>query len=98
MYAIAFDIFGPVAQVCVPKGQYVTGSFYCAQVLTEVNKHYKESRPRTGHRGIKLLHDNASSHKTKQVTAYLEEIGMKALNHLPYSPEISPSDFWLFQS
>ena len=83
MYAIAFDAFGPVAQVCVPKGQYVTGSFYCTQVLTEVNKHYKESRPRTGPRGIKLLHDNASSHKTKQVTAYLEDIGMKALNHPP---------------
>ena len=56
MYAIAFDAFGPVAQVCVPKGQYVSGSFYCTQVLTEVKKHYKESRPRTGPRGIKLLH------------------------------------------
>ena len=83
MYATAFEAFGPVAQVCIPKGQYVTGSFYCTQVLTEVNKHYKESRPRTGPRGIKLLHDNASSHKTKQVTAYLEDIGMKALNHPP---------------
>ena len=43
MYAIAFDAFGPVAQECLPKGQYVTGSFYCTQVLIEVKKHYKES-------------------------------------------------------
>ena len=32
MYAIAFDAFGPVAQVYVPKGQNVTGNFYCTQV------------------------------------------------------------------
>ena len=74
----------------------MTGSFYCTQVLTEVNKHYKESGPRTGPHGIKPLHDNASSHKTKQVTAYLEDIEMKALNHPPYSPDLSPCDFWLF--
>ena len=36
MYSIAFDAFGPVAQVCVPKGQNGTGNFYCIQVLTEV--------------------------------------------------------------
>ena len=96
IYVIPFNAFGPVAQGCVPKGQYVTGSFYCTQVLTEVNKHYKESRPRTGPHEIKLLHENASSHKTKQVTAYLEDIGMKALNHPPYSPDLSPRDFWLF--
>ena len=90
MYAIALHAFGPVAQVCVPKGQYVTESFYRTQVLTEVNKHYKESRPGTGPRGIKLLHDNASSHKTKQINAYLENIWMKALNHPPYSPDLSP--------
>ena len=96
MYAIAFDAFGPVAQVCVPKGQNVTGNFYCTQVLTEVKKHYTESRPRTGPRGIKLLHDNASSHNTKQVAAYIEDIGMQTLNHPPYSPDLNPCDFWLF--
>ena len=96
MYAIAFDAYGPVAQVCVPKGQNVTGDFYCTHVLAEVSKHYTERRPRTGPRGIKLLHDNASSHKTKQFAAYIKDIGMKTLNHPPYSPDLSPCDFWLF--
>ena len=96
MYAIAFDADGPVAQVCVPKGQNVTGYFYCTRVLAEVSKHYAERRSRTVPRGIKLLHDNASSYKTKQVAAYIEDIGMKTLNHPPYSPDLSPCDFWLF--
>ena len=81
MYAIAFDAYGPVAQVCVPKGQNVTGDFYCTHVLAEVSKHYTERRQRTGPRGIKLLH---------------ETIGMQTLNHPPYSPDLSPCDFWLF--
>ena len=71
MYAIAFDAYGPVAQVYVGKGQTVKGYFYCTHVLAEVGKHYAERRPRTGPREIKLLHDNASSHKTKQVAAYI---------------------------
>ena len=83
MYAIAFDAYGPIAQVCVPKGQTVTGYFYCTHVLAEVSKHYAERRPRTGPRGTKLIHDNASSHKTKQVAAYIENIGMQTLNHPP---------------
>ena len=94
MYAVAFDAYGPVAQVCVPKGQNDTGDFYCIHVLAEVSKHYTERRPRTGPRGIKL--DNASSHQTKQVAAYIEDIGMKTLNHPPYYPTLSPCDFWLF--
>ena len=93
MYAIAFDAYGPVAQVCVLKGQKVTEDFYFTRVLAEVSKHYTERRPRTGPCGIKLPHDNASSHKTKQVAAYIEDIGMKTLNHPPYSPDLSPCEF-----
>ena len=96
MYAFAFDAYGPMAQVCIPKGQNVTGDFYCTHVLAEVSKHYAVRRPRTGPRGIKLLHDNASSHKTKQVAAYIKDIEMQTLNHPPYSPVLSPCDFWLF--
>ena len=98
MYAIAFDAYGSVTQVCVPKGQNVTGDFYCTHVLAEVSKHYTERRPRTGLRGIKLQHDNASSHKTKQVTTYIKDIGMKTQNHPLYSPDLSPCDFWLFSN
>ena len=90
MYVIAFDAYGPVAQVCVPKCQNVTGDFYCTRVLAEVSKHYTERRPRTGPRGIKLLQDNSSNQKTKQVAAYIEDIVIKTLNHPPYSPDLNP--------
>ena len=34
MYAIAFDKYGQVAQVYVPKGERVTGEFYSSQVIS----------------------------------------------------------------
>ena len=98
LYGIAFDAYSPLAQVCVTKGQTVTGKFYSTQVISAVEKRNIERRPKNGTRGIKLLHDNASSHKTKQVSNHIEEIGMQTLDHPPYSPDLSPCDFGFSQS
>ena len=44
----------------------------------------------------KLLHDKASSHKYEVVKSFLASEKVKVLNHLPYSPHLSPCDFFLF--
>ena len=36
LYAIAFDAYGSLAQVCVPKGETVTSKFYSDQVTTAI--------------------------------------------------------------
>ncbi|KAI6655315.1 hypothetical protein LOD99_2150 [Oopsacas minuta] len=64
MYCIFFYSNGPVCQICVPKYQTITGSFYTNECLTEVEKLYQNRRPRTGTRGLRMLHDNARPHKT----------------------------------
>lgn len=64
LYAIFFDSKGPVLQIPVPKGRSVTGKFNRETVLTQVVDFYQERRPRTGVRGIKLLHNNAPAHKS----------------------------------
>ena len=43
-----------------------------------------------------LLHDNASSHKFEVVKSFLASEKVKVLNHSPYSPDLSPCDFFLF--
>ena len=53
--------------------------------------------PCTGVRCIKLLHDNALAHKFATVQEYLKESGLDVLDHPPYSPDLSPCDFWLFR-
>lgn len=96
LYAIFFDSKGPVLQIPVPKGSSVTGKFYRESVLTQLVDFYQKRRPRTGVRGIKLLHDNAPAHKSATVQEYLKESGLDVLDHPPYSPDLSPCDFWLF--
>ena len=45
-----------------------------------------------------LQHDNARSHVAESVKTYLETLKSEVLPHSPYSPDITPSDYYLFRS
>ena len=96
LYAIFFDSKGPVLQIPIPKGSSVTGKFNTESILTQLVDFYQKCRTRTGVRGIKLLHDNAPAHKSTTLQEYLKEPELHVLDHPPYSPDLSPCDFWLF--
>ena len=40
--------------------------------------------------------DNAPVHNSILITDYLTKMGIKTLSQPPYSPDLVPSDFWLF--
>ena len=44
-----------------------------------------------------LLQDNAPVHKSAIFTAAIEHAGFSTVHHPPYSPDLAPSDFWLFK-
>ena len=94
LYAIFFDMKGPVLQIPVPKGS--SGKFYRGSVLTQLVDFYQKRRQCTGVRGIKLLHDNAPAHKYATIQEYLKESGLDVLDHPPYSPDLSLCNFLLF--
>ena len=96
LYAIFFDLKGPVLQIPVPKGSSVTGKFYRERVLTQLVDFYQKRRPHNGVQGIKLLHDNAPAHKSATVQEYLKESRLDVLDHHPYNPDLFPCDLWLF--
>ncbi|KAG5326217.1 MOS1T transposase, partial [Pseudoatta argentina] len=50
------------------------------------------------HDKVILLHDNARPHVAKPVKTYLETLKWEVLPHPLYSPDIAPSDFYLFRS
>ena len=50
----------------------------------------------SGTTSFKILHDNAKVHVAKKVKTYLEEEGLTTIRHPPYSPDLAPCDFWLF--
>ena len=87
---------GNVVQIIVPRGKTVTGNFYATECLPAVEKMYKSIRPSRACKGMRLLHDNARPHKTSQVKEKIQNMGLIELEHPPYSPDLSPCDFWLF--
>ena len=96
LYAIFFISSGPVVQVPCPSVHTVTSRFYKNSVLKKVKEFYNKKRPSKGWPGVHLLHDNASSHQCEAVKSFLASEKVKVLNHPPYSPDLSPCDFFLF--
>ena len=45
-----------------------------------------------------LLHDNAPSHTAKPVKETIEAFSWEILSHAAYSPDLAPSDYYLFAS
>jgi hypothetical protein len=44
----------------------------------------------------RLFHDTARPHTAEKTTKLLEKFGWENLDHHPYSPDLTPSDFHLF--
>ena len=96
LYAIFFNLSGPVFQVPCPSGHTVTGRFYKNSVLKKVKEFYNKKRPSKGWSGVHLLYDNTSSHKCEVVKSFWASEKVEVLNHPPYSPDLSPCEFFLF--
>ena len=96
LYAIFFSCDRHIVQIPIPNSKTITGHFYKNGVLSKVKKYYEKRRPRTGLRGLCLIHDNAAAHKCALVQDFLKEEHVTQLPHPPYSPDLSPCDFFLF--
>jgi len=44
-----------------------------------------------------LLHGNAPVHMSRVAQAIVKDIGFEQLSYPPYSPDLAPSDFYLFR-
>lgn len=77
------------------KGVSITGQYY-ASILERLKESIKEKRRGKLTKGVLLLHDNAPVHKSRVALAALHNVGFDILDHPPYSPDLAPSDYYLF--
>ena len=47
-------------------------------------------------RGVRLLHDNAPVHTAAVAKTTVKECGFEEIEHPPCSPDLTPSDNYLF--
>ena len=60
-------------------------------------KRLKQKRPILAADGDWLFHwDNCPVHNSHRVKEYMDQKGLKVIQHPPYSPDFTPADFFLF--
>jgi len=91
-----FDVRGLVHHEFVPPGQTVNQAFYL-EVLKRLRNGVRQKRPDLWRTGDWFFHlDNAPAHTAISVRQFCAKNGMTVLPHPPYSPDVAPSDFFLF--
>lgn len=96
MVTVFWDEKGPILIDFLPQGHTINGDRY-RETLTKLRKALKDRRrPGKLSRGIEFLHDNARPHTATPTLALLEKFKWKIVPHPPYSPDLAPSDYFLF--
>ena len=77
----------------------ITGYRYRTQLM-RLSRALKEKRPQYQKRHDKVIlqHGSARPHVARPVKTYLETSKWEVLPHPPYSPDVAPSDHYLFRS
>jgi histone-lysine N-methyltransferase SETMAR len=78
-------------------GQSVTGHFY-VQVSQRLREAVRWKQCYKWQGEWFLHHDNALSHTSLVVQQLLSEKNIPVISQPPFSPDLAPSDFWLFPS
>ncbi|KFD49257.1 hypothetical protein M513_09809 [Trichuris suis] len=76
-------------------GATITGKYYATMQL-QLREEIKEKRRGMLSRKVLLLHDNAPAHRAKVELAAIQQCGLGQIDHPHYSPELAPSDYFLF--
>ena len=96
MFTLFFNTQGPVVVDIMPDKATITATYYTTSVLAKVLLHI-QSTARTRRRSrIQLHHDNAAPRKARITETYLDDNGIRLMEHPPYSPHLASCDFWLF--
>jgi histone-lysine N-methyltransferase SETMAR len=97
MATIFWDAEGIILLEWLPERQTINSTYYI-QILEKLKAAVKEKRRGKWSKGVWLQQDNAPPHTRHSTTAAVKQLGFRCLPHPPYSPDLAPSDYWLFSS
>jgi histone-lysine N-methyltransferase SETMAR len=77
------------------KGRKFNAGYYIVEILEPLSQ-WRSIEAACKERKLLVHADNARPHTAKLSTQSLNENRMKSVPHPPYSPDLAPSDFFLF--
>jgi len=79
----------------MPQKTTITGQT-CANTIIALREAIKEKRRGKISAGVLLLHENAPVLMSAKSQTAIRQCGFQQLNHPPYSPDLAPSEYFLF--
>ena len=95
-FIVAYDFECVLVTHSVPAGNHVNGAYYSYFVEHHLRPAVRCKRPNLLNSDPFVLNDGARSHLASHVVNLLRRWNWEILEHPPYSPDMSPSDFDLF--
>ena len=95
MLSVFWDAKGIIMTDYLPHGKTITGKYY-SDLIRKLRIAIKEKRRGLLRRGVLFHQDNAPVHTCALATAAIEECGFELIEHPAYSPDLAPSDYYLF--
>ena len=77
------------------QGSTINSAYYAGKLRRLSQKIARKRRGKLT-RGVLLLQDNAPAHTSQVAMTAATGCGLEIRPHPPYSPDIAPSDFYLF--
>ncbi len=96
MALVFFDAKGVIYTNIVPKGAKVNAD-YIVKALRVFMRRFRLKRPELAEQEWFFHWDNAPVHTAAKVQEWIAANGVRVIEHPPYSPDLAPADFFLFQ-
>ena len=94
MASIIWDSQGVIMIYYLEHDRTINGAYYAGE-LRRLHQEMARERRRKLTCGVLLLQDHAPAHTSQAMTA-ATECGFEIPPHPPYSPDMAPSDFYLY--
>lgn len=95
MLSVFWDFKGIIWYELLPSGTTINANIYSSQLQKLAEQVRSKRREKSK---VLLLHDNARPHVAKSTREKLKRLGWEVLPHAPYSPDLAPTDYFLFRS
>ena len=95
MASVFWDAHGVIFIDYLEKRRTITEAYYAA-LLDRLVEEIRKKWPHLKNKKTILHHDNTPSHTSNIAQAKRHELGFESLPHPPYSPDLAPSDYYLF--
>lgn len=95
MASVFWDANGIIFIDYLEKGKTINSDYYMV-LLDRLKAEIAKKRPHMKKKKVIFHQDNAPCHKSIKTMTKFNELGFQLLPHPPYSPDLAPSDYWLF--